>query len=339
MSPSSPSSSPPSTIPSSSQPTPKRKRENEPTTIPPTPPASSPNPKMRLNTNIPGAVLMPPDEELSGSPRTKVAYHFRGLQLEDGGAVSKLDLQRGNAPRLEARDESLLAESAVRKRVRVLGGRTSSHSPEREIPETPNGKSFRVVIGDERTVDPMVARSAGKVVLHNYVDPAISKSAAVGRPKSGGGLGKAYPSINRLSDSKSRAPKKRMDSPPLFGSAEASLEMQDGGEGRMVVDPDRAALTWHDDEITGHNPDDPDDDGEGINGIGFKPTPAMAYARTEKRRAQMAEYRNREAREARAKRSERRGGSEWSKPSKEELETARRVRFLEAEAKSVVSTR
>lgn len=267
-----------------------------------------------------------------------MAYHFQGLQLEDGGAVSKLDLQKGNAPKFEARDESLLAESAVRKRVRTLGGHNMlPPSPVREIPETPVSKSFHIVIGDERVVDPIVAEKAGKVILHNEIDPVIFKGTTVGKLKGAGGLGRSYPSINRLSESKSRSPRKRLGTPPLFGAAEASLEMHDGSGEKKEVDPDRAALTWHDNEITGHDPDDPDDDGEGINGIGFKPTPAMAYARTEKRRAQMAEYRKREAGEARAKRNERRRGSEASKPNSDELETARRVRFLEGDAKSSIS--
>jgi hypothetical protein len=254
--------------------------------------------------------------------------------------VSKLDLKNSNAPKLEARDETQLEESAVRKRVRVLGGKEGRvKEAVKEIPETPVGRSFKIVIGNERNVDPMVVEAAGKVVLHNEIDPVIFEGTAAGKLKSGSGLGRAYPSINQLSDSKSRAPRKRMGTPPLFGSAEASLEMLDPNQEQRVVDPDRAALTWHDDEITGHNPDDPDDDGEGINGIGFKPTPAMAYARMEKRRMQMAEYRNREAREARAKRSERRRGSDTqSRASREEEETARRVRFLEGEVKSIIST-
>ncbi len=65
-------------------------------------------------------------------------------------------------------------------------------------------------------------------------------------------------------------------------------------------------MTWHESEITGHNPTDPNDDGYGINGIGFKPTPAIAWARSQKRKQQLEEYRNREAREARQRRSERR---------------------------------
>jgi hypothetical protein len=73
--------------------------------------------------------------------------------------------------------------------------------------------------------------------------------------------------------------------------------------------PTPSALTWQDHEITGHLADpstDPDDDGTGINGIGFKPTPAIAWARAEKRRQQLMEWRARETKEARAKRSERR---------------------------------
>ncbi|KAJ6020667.1 hypothetical protein N7540_006171 [Penicillium herquei] len=65
-------------------------------------------------------------------------------------------------------------------------------------------------------------------------------------------------------------------------------------------------FTWHDHEITGHDPTDPTDDGYGINGVGFKPTAAMAWARSQKRQKQVAEWKNREAREAREKRRERR---------------------------------
>lgn len=63
---------------------------------------------------------------------------------------------------------------------------------------------------------------------------------------------------------------------------------------------------WHDSEITGHDPDDPNDDGYGINGIGFRPTAAIAWSRSQRRSRQLAECKNREAREARQQRSERR---------------------------------
>ncbi|KIW66547.1 hypothetical protein PV04_05871 [Phialophora macrospora] len=63
---------------------------------------------------------------------------------------------------------------------------------------------------------------------------------------------------------------------------------------------------WHDSEITGHDPDDPEDDGYGINGIGFKPTAAIAWTRSQQRKQQLTDCKNREAREARQQRSEKR---------------------------------
>ncbi|KAL9132938.1 MAG: hypothetical protein Q9175_005884 [Cornicularia normoerica] len=98
-------------------------------------------------------------------------------------------------------------------------------------------------------------------------------------------------------------------------------------------------LWWHDEEITGHNPSDPTDDGYGINGVGFLPTPAMAKARAERRRKQVAEWKNREAREARQKRGDRRkrrdlesgssgNGTDHGNPGVR-ANKSRKVRFLE----------
>ena len=71
-------------------------------------------------------------------------------------------------------------------------------------------------------------------------------------------------------------------------------------------DGEISEIFWHDSEITGHDPTDPTDDGYGINGIGFKPTPALAWSRSQRRRQQLSDLRNREGREARQQRSERR---------------------------------
>ena len=66
---------------------------------------------------------------------------------------------------------------------------------------------------------------------------------------------------------------------------------------------------WHDNEITGHQLTDPADDGYGLNGLGFMPTAAMAWSRSQRRKQQIADYRSREAREARLRRNERRNRS------------------------------
>lgn len=98
-------------------------------------------------------------------------------------------------------------------------------------------------------------------------------------------------------------------------------------------------LWWNDDEITGHDPSDPTDDGYGINGVGFLPTPAIANARAERRKKQVADWKNREAREARQKRSDKRrrrdmssasscAGMDRSDPGLR-ADESRKVRFLE----------
>ncbi|RDW77289.1 hypothetical protein BP6252_05342 [Coleophoma cylindrospora] len=308
----------------------KRKRDT-----PPTSPESSPSKTfvpatpspMRLSTNIPGAFVSV-DDAPHGSPRTKVAYNFQGLRLDGGDEISKFDLRKeyDTNERMDFQRD----DAAIRKRMKLLNG--GEQEQEKEIPETP--RAFTISIGRERTVDPIIPEKANQIVLHNDLDPVIFKGSAHRVERAA--LPRTYPSVNRLAESSSRIPpKKRMGTPPLFGAADASL----APEASTIVDPDRAALTWHDDEITGHNPNDPEDDGEGINGIGFKPTAAIAYARTAKRRQQMEAYKSREAKEAREKRSERRRANEAASQatSREEAETARRVRFLEAEIKSIIS--
>ena len=67
------------------------------------------------------------------------------------------------------------------------------------------------------------------------------------------------------------------------------------------------SLTWQESEITGHEIDAAaDDDGEGINGVGFVPTAAMANQRSERRRRQILEWRARESKEARQRRYDKR---------------------------------
>ncbi|MCJ1391633.1 hypothetical protein MMC18_004498 [Xylographa bjoerkii] len=81
----------------------------------------------------------------------------------------------------------------------------------------------------------------------------------------------------------------------------------------------------------------------GLNGIGYRPTPAMAYARAQRRKQQVAEWKSREAKEARQRRSELRkkreqnigdsgrmmGGLGGDRDGGLEEMKVRRVRFVE----------
>ena len=98
-----------------------------------------------------------------------------------------------------------------------------------------------------------------------------------------------------------------------------------------------SALWWEEAEITGHDPTDPTDDGYGINGIGFIPTPAMERARVQLRKRQIAAWKLREAKEARQARSDRRsrdnglkGEAHILRGSNDATKQAKKVRFVEA---------
>ncbi|RDL32668.1 uncharacterized protein BP5553_09124 [Venustampulla echinocandica] len=314
-------------------PSPKRKRN-----VPPTPPpSSSAKEKMRLETDVKISTVGV-DNGLAGSPRTKVACDLQGMQLEDS-IVSKLELRPMYCPAIRNRHQAVYEdgidedEALSRKRSKVYEIPTT---PETRIikasPKLKERTAVAIAFGSPTAQDPHIPEQPTEVALGEDIDHHIvfKSGSSLGKLK-GSGLGRAYPGISQLPDSNSRG-RKRAGTPPL---ATSSASSSPGGGGNRIIDPERAALTWHDDEITGHNTSDPEDDGEGINGIGFKPTPAEAYARAQKRQLQMAEYKSREAREARAKRSQRRKGSD--RMEQVEREQQRQVRFLDVEQSSVIS--
>lgn len=96
-------------------------------------------------------------------------------------------------------------------------------------------------------------------------------------------------------------------------------------------------LWWQPAEITGLDHNDPADDGYGINGIGFIPTPAVANARVKHRKRQITEWKSREAKEARQKRVEMRRGKDIQIHTLEAnyaklYEEAKKVRFSEPQS-------
>lgn len=158
-------------------------------------------------------------------------------------------------------------------------------------------------------MDPFIQEKANAITLQNSIDPIIFSAQK----------------NMTLKNTRNISTKKRAGTPPLKFNSKTPI-----AKDTTFLDMDQASLTWHDDEITGYQDDDPEDDGEGINGIGFKPTPLQAYQRMEKRRQQMADYKMRETREARAKRGARRRGSVSEvAAAKVDGVNGRRVRFME----------
>jgi len=263
---------------------------------------SSPSPPLRLTTDLPTHVSSVEDDEaVTESPRTKVASRFEGLHLDVGG-VAKLNFaQPTPIPALITQD---VDDARKRKK-------TAVKDHESEIPETPQKDT--VISNSVAWAEKRKSVVFKGLPVHRHPAPKLANSNH---------------SINCLAKSKSPC-RKRLTTPPLFGKeGVAGIEVE-----AAMVEPIRSALTWRDDEITGHIPDDPDDDGEGINGVGFRPTAAQAEARAQRRRRQLEDYRSRESKEARAKRSERRRGSPGSARSiaSAEAENVRKVRFSDAE--------
>ncbi|KAK7935873.1 hypothetical protein PG985_001368 [Apiospora marii] len=320
---------------------------------------------------------LPPSEPEDGnsSPRTKVAHQFRDLALvESGGGVSASTqpsslAAAGGSENGKSNDSSSSASPTAKQRdlqqpdqTRVAPGpevfgfdgakNTSSSatgsSNDQQMYLDDDGDATlrkRVKLPDCDTVasfgttgntnadpaGPVGIGSDGRLTFQG-VDPRIVKT----KYGSSGALKKSYPSINRLADSKSRS-RRRSGSPPFSSSrrkvVETSIE-----EETTVVDPIRAALTWHEDEITVYDAEDKDDDGTGLNGIGFKPTAAAAYARSQKRRQQLSEYKKREESEARARRNQKRREQLGEAAALKRSHSMIRVHFSEAEPEAVVMT-
>lgn len=311
------------------------------------------------------------------SPRTKVAHRFRGLALADsGGGAAAADARVHDTETDPGRDttdgdpDMMVVdedESKMRKRSKLTPPSvTSDESPRLkhstlspivhqhqlpakrvEIPETPAvqktephtaaGPESRPVPGDGHVLFKPSA---------SFVQPAAGDEGPTAGPAkvfSSKPPKQSSAANNRPLESLKSKGRRRAGTPPLAASASKLRNAdQTGDAAAEVIDPIRAALTWHEDEITVYDPDDEDDDGVGINGIGFKPTPAIAYARTMKRKQQLAEYKKREEREARARRSSRRRGSPDRAPKMQRRESAgtenaRKVRFTDSESAAMIT--
>ncbi|KAI8184809.1 hypothetical protein K4K51_012217 [Colletotrichum sp. SAR 10_75] len=294
--------------------TPKRKRDEE------APPLSPIYTTAKFSFQLPDAKS---DEDGSASPRSKVVHKFRGLALSGGGGGSGgggVAQQQGSSqqpqrqgPYDPTRDLGDSGDGvydddpfASRKRAKI---------PELEMKDADEDEPVAVPDPEVRS-DPGLAPTTGVSVAAPEAAAAAEISpdgttATATSTAAAPGLQRPQTFFNRLQDAKARG-RRRAGTPPLKGrkgknAAEAAPRDED--EEMQIVDPVRAALTWKEEEITIYDPDDEDDDGTGINGVGFMPTAAMAYARTQKRRLQLAEYKKREESEARARRSQRRRGS------------------------------
>ncbi|KAM0327228.1 hypothetical protein ACHAQA_006363 [Verticillium albo-atrum] len=333
----------PPTLPQPSHVTPKRKRgENDANIVP-------------IYTTAHFSFRLPPpssDDSGCESPRSKFARQFKGLNIEEqsgGGVISQQQMQQQDRPMafrsLLADNDKSISNSdedddglTMRKRQKIPDTEMrdpASDTSERAVSPSPHPPQTSSTALPEPQLD------LEAITIKDIIPPQSNPSTTADH------LHRSYPSINRLQDSKSRQPKRAGTPPPKKKEhAKKKVEISDSeDDAPKIVDPIRAALTWHENEITVYDPEDSDDDGVGVNGIGFKPTAAQTRARIAKRKQQLAEYRKREESEARAKRSQRRRGSAAGLPAAvmknkaaSTSTVARRVRFMETEAGAAALT-
>ncbi|KAH6637733.1 hypothetical protein C7974DRAFT_147297 [Boeremia exigua] len=229
------------------------------------------------------------------SPRNEVADQLRGMSLISTAAIPMSPLTPTDditrkKPKLGAKDvdddtapDMHAAQTPAKPRRRVTIMETVSFEPtfggKREIPETPQAPRPRTV----------------------------TDIAAFAQPTTFGSPSGSTPSLRTL-----------LSSQNIQTPASTDTSSPHSAIRKMPASPPLSALTWRDDEITGHltgPANDPDDDGTGLNGIGFKPTPAIAYQRAQRRKQQLQEWKARETREARAKRSQRRQRGVSARPA------------------------
>ena len=279
----------------------------------------SPNPS-RLRTESPPPPL---ESELKGegSPRTVVAGQFSALNITKEGPMPKLKLELAAEPTLSHRGTESLHEGGFSiedpgKHPRAalqpshpipgeqidrlfLEAPAQALSPdvhefrEKTFHATVGGATLSDTNGDRRPL--MVLGTTCDPTSPPFAESRDSKDLSFlqgyslcASPSSAPANAKAAqepevpetPNI-RPSSPSLRAPL-RLKSPPPLNLASTGSEL---------IAPESSF-----------------DDLTGVNGIGFRPTPAMAYARAQRRKQQIADCKSREAREARQRRSERRAG-------------------------------
>lgn len=244
----------------------------------------------------------------SASPQSKVAHRFRGLALESGGGVLNDDDVHGSPQSRKRQKPGQFVNDAEATEDQILD---SSPCPSLRSSPFVGFKTRAATADRPLTPNP----SDGKDAMAPEQGFAPCEETTSPKPRHG-----ELPTL------------------PLTASAQNDEDSEGTEDEDDVVDPVRAALTWREDEITIYDPNDEDDDGTGINGIGFKPTPALAHARALRRRQQMAEYRKREEGDARARRSQRRSGDIVLSAQSKKKSTARRVRFIDTERHNMVVT-
>lgn len=270
---------------------------------------------MTVRTRVPALNVDVPDiasdayylsEGKCDSPRSRVAERLEALEIDH-------DQSEEDAPRKRIKKDDGLQPAAASKLTRFVVTPKQPPRPRLDLAQHQHGSSEAVFeIAETPGCRPEVARPSTPSPLAKQVATPMAKHNSP---------------IVRITPKRMRSPP-----PPPLASPSPPNKLTNGlgtSPNSSQNSADFADTTWQDSEITGHEIHAAlGDDGEGINGIGFRPTPAIAQARSQKRKHQLSEWRAREAKEARQRRYEKRQGCSVDAAGGDEAQR-RVVRFEE----------
>lgn len=155
-------------------------------------------------------------------------------------------------------------------------------------------------VSDPRRSGPCHASVTSQVGSECQIQPAQDTNAS--RENESSYKGKA---ISETQESHSpNTPRKRARQSPAPSNSNLNVNTSEPAQDTDSIDQEELLRNWwQPEEISGFSADDPDEDAYGVNGVGYQKTPAQQWKIDQKKRQQVAEWRNREAREARAARA------------------------------------
>ena len=214
------------------------------------------------------------------SPRSRVAEELEALEIHQVEEDAPRKRMKTGKPQPGPASKLTRFDVTPKQPPRLRFDLPQEHRSEAvlEIAETPDCRSEA-----PRTSTPSPLAKQIETPMSNHISPIV-----------------------RITPKRMRSPPPPMASPSPPNNATSGLATSPASSQSSAESAD---TTWQESEITGHHIHAAlGDDGEGINGIGFRPTPAIAQARSQKRKHQLSEWRAREAKEARQRRYEKRQG-------------------------------
>ncbi|MCJ1311422.1 WD repeat-containing protein 26 [Agyrium rufum] len=287
--------------------TPKRKRSATETEISQI--RATPTRPRIDTTNFPSHIASEtlPSEDAPSSPRTAVA-----------GRLSKLNLQKDHPSlTLPSRVAVPTADLETEDSSDIISPQDLGNDPSKHHPAVQD--TFRPKISPclhpsvrihESTPSPTSHSrlfDLGSTLPPQTLSMPTSPPASPPRKRRFSPLPKSKHSASNPTTSK----RTRSPPPPFLSQSADALSSMDVKQNlhaspQSGLSPQRTSSLDRNGANSGSISNSDSDDGTGINGIGFRPTPAVAYSRSQKRRQQIREWKVREEREMRERRAERR---------------------------------